>query len=270
MTCHAVSLCTAIHSLGGALQTRHEIANSKYAYCCDTDYFQKLTARHLTLQQLVQHFQCLFLPLSNASIQNRKREDKSILCYTGNHMKMFMVRPWHIGVATLVLCGVLSLQAVSYAQPFGVGVFGENVPFGDETSLSISLSAEADVPLAPSGGTFSGTDTHTVTVTSSDVVGYDLYVNTTAGTAMSNGIDTIPASANVTLAALATNSWGYNTTGSTSNFRGMAATQTLIHSASGPYTGGDDTDVTYGAKIDITKSAGTYSVDVTYTAVGQT
>lgn len=179
------------------------------------------------------------------------------------------MKQWHIGVASMAF--VLSvLQHVSYAQPFGVGTFGEDVPFGDETSLSIDLSAEAEVPLAPSGGTFSGSDTHTVTVTSSDVVGYDLYAHTTTATDMSNGTDSIPASGNVTLAPLSTNTWGYNTTGSTSNFRGMSGTQALLHSASGPYTGGDDTSVTYGALIDITKSAGTYSVDVTYTAVGQT
>lgn len=184
-------------------------------------------------------------------------------------MKMFRVQLWHVGGAVAVV--VLSLlHQVGYAQPFGVGVFGEDVPFGDETSLSIDLSAEAEVPLAPSGGTFSGTDTHTVTVTSSDVIGYDLYAHTTSATDMTNGTDTIPASGNSTPAALSTNTWGFNTTGSTTNFLGMSGTQTLLHSASGPYMSGDATGVTYGALIDITKSAGTYSVDVTYTAVGQT
>lgn len=182
---------------------------------------------------------------------------------------MFRVQLWHIGGAVAVFALAL-LQQVSYAQPFGVGVFGENVPFGDETSLSIDLSAEAEVPLAPSGGTFSGTDTHTVTVTSSDVIGYDLYAHTTSATDMTNGTDTIPASGNATPAALSTNTWGFNTTGSTTNFRGMSGTQALLRSATGPYMSGDATDVTYGALIDITKSAGTYSVDVTYTAVGQT
>lgn len=184
-------------------------------------------------------------------------------------MRILQVKQWHIGAA-VVLFAMTLLPHVSYAQPFGVGVFGEDVPFGDETSLSIDLSAEAEVPLAPSGGTFSGSDTHTVTVTSSDVVGYGLYAHTTTATDMSNGTDSIPASGNATLAPLNTNTWGYNTTGSTTNFRGMSGTQALLHSATGPYTGGDATDVTYGALIDITKSAGTYSVDVTYTAVGQT
>ncbi len=175
-------------------------------------------------------------------------------------MKLPRVTALHLMFASLAVVVCLGAQQVAVAQPFGVGLFGENVPFGSETSLSIT----------PSGGTFSGTGSHTITVTSTDVVGYDLYVNTTAGTAMSNGTDTIPASANTTPAALSTNSWGYNTTGSTTNFKGMTATQALINSGTGPFTSGAATSATYGALIDITKSAGTYSVNVTYTAIGRT
>ena len=185
-------------------------------------------------------------------------------------MKLPRVTALHLMFASLAVVVCQGAQQVAVAQPFGVGLFGENVPFGSETSLSIALSSSADVPLTPSGGTFSGTGSHTITVTSTDVVGYDLYVNTTAGTAMSNGTDTIPASANTTPAALSTNSWGYNTTGSTTNFKGMTATQALINSGTGPFTSGAATSATYGALIDITKSAGTYSVNVTYTAIGRT
>mgnify|MGYP003620970032 CR=1 FL=1 len=185
-------------------------------------------------------------------------------------MRSPRITTFHLAAASFTVLVCLGLQQVALAQPFGVGLFGEDVPFGSETSLSIALSNVADVPLTPSGGTFSGTGSHTVTVTSTDVVGYDLYVNTTAGTAMSNGTHTIPASANATLAALSVNSWGYNTTGSTTNFKGMTTTQALINSGTGPFTSGTPTNVTYGALIDITKSAGTYSVDVTYTAIGRT
>lgn len=185
-------------------------------------------------------------------------------------MKLPRITTLHLAVASFALLVCLGMQQAAVAQPFGVGLFGEDVPFGSETSLSIALSSVADVPLTPSGGTFSGTGSHTVTVTSTDVVGYDLYANTTSGTAMSNGTHTIPASANVAPAALSTNSWGYNTTGSTSNFTGMTATQALINSGTGPFKNGTPTNVTYGALIDITKSAGTYSVDVTYTAIGRT
>lgn len=185
-------------------------------------------------------------------------------------MRGVYVTKGHIGLATIAVVVCLMLQGVVGAQPFGVGKFGENVPFGSQTSISIALSNSADIALTPSGGTFSGTGSHTVTVTSTDVIGYDLYANTTSGTAMTNGVDNVPASANSSAGPLATNTWGYNTTGSTTNFRGMTATQQLINSGIGPFTAGVATNVTYGALIDITKSAGTYSVDVTYTAVGRT
>ena len=87
---------------------------------------------------------------------------------------------------------------------------------------------------------------------------------------MSNGTDTIPASANTLAAPLAVNTWGYNTTGSTSNFKGMTGTQALINSGTGPFKSGVATTVTYGTHIDTSKASGVYTVGVTYTAVGRT
>lgn len=101
-------------------------------------------------------------------------------------------------------------------------------------------------------------------------MGYDLYVNVNVSTAMSNGLSSIPASGNSSPAPLAINTWGYNTTGSTTDFKGMSGTQTLINSGTGPFKSGVDTTVTYGTYIDTTKSSGVYSVGVTYTAVGRT
>lgn len=183
---------------------------------------------------------------------------------------MFEVTRTQVVVATMVTAVLVSLQGVAYAQPFGVGVFGEDVPFGDETSLSIGLSNEIDMDLDPDGSLFRGTGSHDVTVTSTDVIGYDLYVHATTDTFMDNGTDTVDASANSAPDPLAVNSWGYNTSSSTSDFIGMSATQDLINSGNGPFKEGDSVTVTYGALLDITKSSGTYSVDVTYTAVGQT
>ena len=94
-------------------------------------------------------------------------------------------------------------------------------------------------------------------------------IKAATSTSMSNGTDTIGASGNGSPAALSTNTWGYNTSGSTTNFKGMTLSDVSIHSATGPFKNGDDTTVTYGAQVDTTKSAGTYTVDVTYTAVGQ-
>lgn len=185
-------------------------------------------------------------------------------------MKLFVVQKRHIACAVLVLAGCLLLQQPSVlAQPFGKGVFGADVPFGSATSIGVSVDADPSITTTLSAGIFSGSASHTVTVTSTDVVGYQLYVNGTSSTTMSSGADTLAASSNSSANPLATNSWGYNTTGSISNFIGMTLSQVLIKDTSGPFKNGDDTPVTYGAKLDTTKTAGTYTVGVTYTAVGE-
>lgn len=183
---------------------------------------------------------------------------------------MLKVRANHVVFTSVALVCCIMVQSPVSAQPFGTGKFGEVVPFGSATAIGISLSGSVGMTLAPSGPNFSGSGSHTITVTSTDVIGYKLYVNATSSTSMSNGTSTIPRSTNGTPATLAVNSWGYNTSGSTSAFTGMTLSQVEIKSATGPYENGNNTSVTYGALVDITKSSGTYTVDVTYTAVGQT
>ncbi len=170
-----------------------------------------------------------------------------------------------------VLClGILTLISMPVsASPFGQGVFGADVPFGSMTSISINLGGDVALSLAPSGGNFSGNNSHTVTVTSTDVVGYYLYAHTTGSMAMTNGSASIPASGNGSPAPLSVGSWGYNTTGSTSDFLGMNASSVLLRDASGPFKSGDPTPVTYGALVSNTQEAGSYSLGVTYTAVAK-
>jgi len=183
-------------------------------------------------------------------------------------MKASLVAKITTGLLAAVITILFAAQTV-HASPFGQGVFGANVPFGSATSLTINLGSDVTIALSPSGATYAGTGSHTITVTSTDVVGYYLYAHTTSTTNMASGSATIPASGNSSDAPLATNTWGYNTTGSTTNFSGMPATSVLIKHGSGPFTGGDATTVTYGALVDNTQPAGTYSVAVTYTAVAQ-
>lgn len=184
-------------------------------------------------------------------------------------MGMFVVRKRHIGMSIIALALCCVSQQYSYASTFGAGVFGANVPFGSLTSVSIALSNNVAITMAASGGTLKGTGSHSITVTSTDVVGYDLYINATAATSMNNGSSTIPASANTAVAPLSLNSWGYNTNGSTTDFRGITATQSLINSGTGPFSEGVVTPISYGALIDMNKASGVYAVDVTYTAVGR-
>ncbi len=81
----------------------------------------------------------------------------------------------------------------------------------------------------------------------------------------------IPTSANAQLSpgALAVNTWGYNTNGS-SNYSGMTLSDFEVKSVSGPASSGDVTTFKYGINVDLAKPAGNYATSVIYTAVPQT
>lgn len=158
-----------------------------------------------------------------------------------------------------------------FASPYGAGKYDASVPYGGQTSLTISAANVLIAAVPSSGGTLS-TSTNTVTVSSTDVTGYKLYVNALGSTSLTSVAGSIPASSNVTGAALSTDTWGYNTDAST-NFLGMTTAAALIKTFVGPAapgTGGDATTVTYGVKLDLTKPAGSYSTTILYTAVPQT
>ena len=161
------------------------------------------------------------------------------------------------------------IPSAAFASGFGEGVFGANVPFGSATSISIALGGDVSISLSPSGATFVGNGSHTLTVTSTDVVGYMLYARPTSGTDMVNNSATIPASGNSSAGPLATGTWGYNTTGSTSDFLGLPATGALLKDAIGPFKNGDNTTVTYGAVTSNTQPAGSYAIAITYTVVAK-
>lgn len=163
----------------------------------------------------------------------------------------------------------MTLPAISYASPYGRGVYGANVPYGSETSLSIATNGNVTIPITPTTGGTLATGASAVTVTSTDVMGFKLYVRALSNTNMNNLGALLPASANGVPAVLATNTWGYNTD-ATSNFVGLTLTDTLIRSITTPASTGDVTSVTYGMKLDLAKPAGNYVATVIYTAVPQT
>lgn len=180
-------------------------------------------------------------------------------------------RLYKVGVVTsIAVLGCLQLAQFSpaHASPFGKGVYGADVPFGSLTSLSIDLSGSVGMTLVPDSGNLYGTGSHDVTVTSTDVVGYSLYIHNPTDTDMVSGGNDIPASGNTVAAPLSINTWGYNTDAS-SNFIGLTTSQVLINDRDGPFKNGDDTTVTYGALVDTSKGSGTYTVDITYTATGK-
>lgn len=184
-------------------------------------------------------------------------------------MNVFMLKRVYFSTMLLLLTISTCVQQPVFASPYGTGVFGADVPFSGSTAISISIDKDPTILTTYSNGLYTGSDSHTVTVTSTDVVGYNLYIEDQTTTNMTNGPDTIPTSANSVPAPLATNSWGYNTVQSSTNFVRMPDNQTLIKSADGPYKNGDGITVTYGVKLDATKRSGVYTTGVTYTAIGK-
>ncbi|CAN5413046.1 hypothetical protein BH10PAT4_BH10PAT4_1010 [soil metagenome] len=157
-----------------------------------------------------------------------------------------------------------------HAQPYGKGIYNENVPYGGQTSLTIATSGNVTIPtITPTTSGVLGTGTSTVTVTSTDVKGFKLYVRSLTSTNMDNLGATVPASANGLPNPLAVNTWGYNTDAS-ANFVGTTLTDVLIKSLTTPASSGNVTTFTYGLKVDLAKPAGNYSTSVIYTAVPQT
>ena len=164
---------------------------------------------------------------------------------------------------------VFIVDFTASASPYGRGVYNANVPYGSQTALSISAGSGVNLALNPSVSGTLASATGTVTVYSTDVVGYKLYVRAMGSTNMIQGANTIPTSGNVTGAPLAVNTWGFNTDAS-SNYVGIALTDKLLKDANGPFGSGDVTQVTYGLNIDRSKPAGPYASNVMYTAVPET
>jgi len=161
------------------------------------------------------------------------------------------------------------LPSASYAQPYGKGIYNENVPYGGQTELSIATSGNINIPITPTTSGVLATGDSIVTVTSTDVMGYKLYIRALNSTDMNNLGALLPASANGSPAPLAVNTWGYNVDAST-DFVGLTLADILIRSISIPASSGDITTVTYGMKLDLAKPAGNYVATVVYTAVPQT
>lgn len=184
-------------------------------------------------------------------------------------MKKLKVTRIHLLWTLAALIFSFIVQQPVSASPFGQGLFGADVPFGSGSSLEITLGNTLSFTLTPSLPYFNGNGSHTINVKSNDVVGYKLYAYSPSGTTMSSGSDTIPTSGNGSPAPLSTNTWGYNTTGSTTDFMGMTTSPVVIRDADGPFKNGQDTTITYGVKTDINKQPGAYQVNVIYTALAE-
>lgn len=177
-------------------------------------------------------------------------------------------------ISLVILCTIIIVifftSSISYAQPYGKGVYGSNVPYGNQTSLSIATNGNVTIPIVPATGGVLATGISTITVTSTDVKGYKLYIRALGSTAMrylSNYINTKASYEGCS--SLGIMNWGYNTDGSV-NFCGASLTDALIKSTATAQPSGEVTTVTYGINLDLRSAPGNYTVSIVYTAVPQT
>lgn len=159
--------------------------------------------------------------------------------------------------------------SLAVASSYNQGVYNENVPYGSATYIAINTDGNVSLAVTPTSMGTQTTNTSNITVTSTDVVGYKLYIRSDSTTNMDNLGDTLPTSGNTIPSPLSINTWGYNVDGS-NNFVGSTLTDTLIRSFTGPASLGDTTTVTYGVKVDLAKPAGNYTTSIVYTAVPDT
>ena len=113
-----------------------------------------------------------------------------------------------------------------------------------------------------------------ITVGTNNASGYKLQLaSSTAATTLEKGSDTIPAAAGsfAAPAALTTDTWGYRIDSFAANqYAGITANTapvTLKNTTTPSIAGGDITAVTWGANVSTATPNGTYTREVTYTAV---
>ena len=175
-------------------------------------------------------------------------------------------RPLLLGLAV----SMSIFAPVVHAQPYGKGYYGDLVPYGSETTLSITTSSNVTMQVTPTDNATLGTGDGVVTVETTDTMGFTVYIQALGSTDLTNGGAVIPASSNTIYGPLATNTWGYNVANLPGEFMGIKLTNEWINGFSCPCVGPTDTFVTYGVMIDNNKPAGNYTTGVVYTAAPQT
>lgn len=188
--------------------------------------------------------------------------------------------------------GIVLLLAVMgvVATPAVVGAATANTTINSDIGsvISITSSGTVDADVTPSGAGAQTIASDTVTVNTNDTGGYTLQIaDSDATNALSSGSNTIAASSGTPAAPIvqAANTWGYRVDGAASFGAGTTEAQSsqAIGSdtfAGVPVSGSPDTikttsavandDVTtvwYGVAVDNTQATGSYTDQVTYTAV---
>lgn len=195
----------------------------------------------------------------------------------------------NIKKAGIITSGVAALAALAlpvFTVSAVTGTTTINGTVGSAITMSTTPTVNLNVTPTASGAT--STASGTVTVSTNDVDGYNLAIESNTGsTDLVNGSYDIPASSGTPASptALATNTWGWRVDGAGSfgagpssavtnqasystTFAGMPAQSSPYEIKSTSTTASSDvTTVWYGMRADSTKETGTYTNSVLYTAL---
>ena len=190
-----------------------------------------------------------------------------------------------------IILFIISMVAphISSAAPYGSGLYGA-CTYNTCDAISITTSGTVSLPVTPTNSGVYTTVSDTVTVGTDNSSGYTLsFKNSDTNTSLVNANGTITASngTQASPAALALNTWGYRVDGLASFGNGPTSAQNSAGSSSFTFAGvpannlsahtlkttstdanpAETTTVWFGVRIDDTIAAGTYTDQVTYTAV---
>jgi hypothetical protein len=191
----------------------------------------------------------------------------------------------------VVTASLISCMSVAADSTYGSGLYG-SCQYGG-CSITVSSDGTVNLDVSPVAGGNCTVQSDSVGVLTDNSNGYVLSVtDSTTNTNLVNGSNTISASSGTyaSPASLTTNSWGYRVDGlgsfgsgpttaqsntsassiSSLTFAGMAAsnqTPVQLANTSSPADPAQTTTVWYGVCADQTQPNGTYSTQVTYTAI---
>lgn len=202
---------------------------------------------------------------------------------------MSVKRVIHQGASGL-LVAFLAVSVISSAVSAVVASDSTDINTVVSTTISVSSLGTVSLTVTPAAGGAQTSASDTVTVSTNNANGYKLTLKDADATlTLTNGGNTIAASSNTmaAAAALANNTWGFavasttpgvaanafdssyatfsNQTSHASKWAGITAADQQIKSTNA-VASGDTTSIWYSIKADTTKTSGTYSDIVTYTA----
>lgn len=194
-----------------------------------------------------------------------------------------------LSMVVILGLAVGATQIASAANEYGSGDYGA-CEYND-CGISVASGAGVSLPVTPTAAGACTTANNSVTVTTSSSTGYTLQVasSTTANALARSGGGTLASTSGTQASpvALAANQWGYRVDGvggfgagpttaatnaaiSTRTFAAVPSSSvspSTIAFSSAPASAGASTNVWYGVCANTAQLAGTYTLNVTYTAV---